>query len=154
MVMNFIDGIQLRADSNGNVKVYWADTVRQGAYNYASDSGITTNETDISSYVAGKSGQCVKSMICVNGSPALNLFPKETFIRLAQTGICYYSDRFDYSSDDNNTIRAIYYGISGNYISILEGFFHLSCTMDYEGASDVVGTRLYAKKLNKEYVAS
>ena len=150
----FIDGIQLRADSNGNVKVYWADTVRQGAYNYASDSGITTNETDISSYVAGKSGQCVKSMICVNGSPALNLFPKETFIRLAQTGICYYSDRFDYSSDDNNTIRAIYYGISGNYISILEGFFHLSCTMDYEGASDVVGTRLYAKKLNKEYVAS
>ena len=145
----FVDGIQLKADSNSNVKIYWVDNVRYYSYYYS--SGITTNETDVSSYIAGKSGQCVKSTICVNGSPALSLFPKETYIRLAQTGNAYYNTKFDYSSDDNNTARMVYYGISGNVISILQGFFYLNCSLDYNGTDGTVGTRLHAKILNKEY---
>ena len=144
----FVDGVRFNSGTTFNqCSITWSDKISD----YSAD--ITTNETNLSGEDPTDINNCyIRKMNCVNGKPALCIFPSALTNGSSQT---YYCDEFTFSSayydqDDeyihlNITTSAMCWGASyslDNY-----GLFNLVCGDSWRVTSGMVGSRLHAKAL-------
>ena len=141
----FVDGIQFRLDeTTSKYYVGWHNFIGDYSINY-----ISNNQTELQDLTVLTGYDYIKKMYCVNGSPALSLFPKEFSGSDGDTySTKYYCDEcvITKSSSDFNT-KCLLWGAHFNII--YDGLFYLrGCENWTNYRSSFSGSRLHAKYLS------